>query len=68
MPLHDGMVAVFCLSIHFRGGTEIGKGEPFLAVKISLGRLILAGEQIFLLQDHWLCDRPQLCSSGTVLA
>ena len=50
MPLHAGMVAVFWLFIHFSGGTEIGKGGPLLAVKISLGAPILAGGTKFLVQ------------------
>ena len=37
MPLHAGMVDVFCLFIYFSGGTKIGKGGPLLAAKISPG-------------------------------
>ena len=35
---------------NFTGGTEIGKGEPLFAAKISPGRPILKGGPKFLLQ------------------
>ena len=43
---------------NFRGGTEIGKGGPLLAAKISPGGPILEGGPKFSLQPHCVSVTP----------